>query len=83
MSFNIISKMLEVYDKNIKFDEEFCENEVIRVLNIKYFRKLTYEPQYCAHCGRKIKKILWLKNGTQTVNILIGQQNYKPCILEA
>ena len=50
MSFNIISKILEVYDKNIKFDEEFCENEVIRGVEHKIFQgKLTYEPQYCAH----------------------------------
>ena len=82
MSFNIISKILEVYDKNIKFDEEFCENEVIRGVEHKIFQgKLTYEPQYCAHCGKKNKENLVVKNGTQTVNILIGQQNYKPCIL--
>ena len=43
MSFNIISKILEVYDKNIKFDEEFCENEVIRGVEHKIFQgKLTY-----------------------------------------
>ena len=73
ISFNIISKILYVYDKNIKFDEEFCENEVIRGVEHKIFQgKLAYEPQYCAHCGKKNKENLVVKNGTQTVNILIG-----------
>ena len=82
MSFNIISKIIDVYDKNIKFNENFCGNEVIRGVEHKVFEgTLTYKPEICDHCKKSGENSMIVKNGTQITNILIGQQDYKPCIL--
>lgn len=67
---------------NIEFDLDFYENEIIRDIEHKIIKgKLTYTPQECQHCNHENTKHDIVKNGTQTVDILIGQINRKPCIL--
>lgn len=82
MSNNIIAKITEINDTNIKFNETFYKNEIIRGVEHTIIKgDLTYTPSFCCHCKKENKNYSIVKNGKQTVNILIGQFNSKPVIL--
>ena len=81
-STNIIAKITEIYDRNIEFDQDFFKNETIRGVEHTVIKgKLTYIPDSCDHCNGENKDYMIVKNGNQTMDILIGQFNSKPVIL--
>lgn len=74
--------MVEIYDRNINFSEDFIENKNIRGIEHTVIKgKLTYTPEDCPHCKSENTNYSIVKNGSQNMDILIGQFNLKPLIL--
>ncbi|MBB5150353.1 hypothetical protein [Ureibacillus thermosphaericus] len=47
-----IRNLLNIKDKNITFDENFCSTETIKKVKAKVFHgTLTYQPKACYACG--------------------------------
>ena len=83
MSYNtIISEIIGICDKNIKFTGEFLKSKVIRGVEHAIIEaKLTYDPSKCEHCKTTKDSFNIVKNGSQITNILVGQFNSKPLML--
>ena len=81
-STSIIAKIIEIYDRNIEFDQDFFKNKTIRGIEHTVIKgKLTYIPDSCDHCNGENKDYMIVKNGNQIMDVLIGQFNSKPVIL--
>ncbi len=49
---NCIIKTINLKDGNIKFDEKFCDYELIKgVKSLVYYASLDYKPDFCLKCG--------------------------------
>ena len=68
MSHNDCIRMsLDLKDKNISFEEKFCEVKKIKGTASKvYFATLTYTPKMCACCGTPNESYSIVKNGFLT-----------------
>ena len=61
-----IRNLLNIKDKNIKFDENFCSEEIIKNVKSKVFYGiLTYQPQACYSCGHIFDEQI-IKHGFKT-----------------
>lgn len=61
-----IRNLLKIKDKNIKFDENFCSEEIIKNVKSKVFYGiLTYQPQACYSCGHVFDEQI-IKHGFKT-----------------
>lgn len=61
---------LDLKDKNIKFEEKFCEAKKIKGVNSKvYLATLTYTPDNCKSCGMPNQDFSIVKNGFLTSQI--------------
>lgn len=68
-STSIIAKIIEIYDRNIEFDQDFFKNETIRGIEHTVIKgKLTYIPDSCDHCNGENKDYMIVKNGNQIMH---------------
>lgn len=82
MSNSIITKILGKLDKNIKIDENFLENRIIRGTEYNVLKGvLTYEVDYCPICGCKNEKHSIVKNGSQMVKAFLGTLFDLPAVM--
>lgn len=68
---NSIINLLNLKEKNLIFDEEFCIDKKIKNITCKFFRAiLTYSPDACYNCGHIFDSNI-IKYGFKTSNILL------------
>ncbi len=68
---NCILNMLEIKDKNIIFDDNFCKDEIINGMRSKvYCAKLSYRIEKCDNCG---SNILHKHGSITTLNKIVGR----------
>ncbi|MBB5150470.1 transposase family protein [Ureibacillus thermosphaericus] len=61
-----IRNLLNIKDKNITFDENFCSTETIKKVKAKVFHgTLTYQPKACYACGH-VFDVQIIKHGFKT-----------------
>src|SRR5690554_3599370 len=61
-----IRNLLNIKDKNIKFDEIFCSEEMIKNVKSKvFYGTLTYQPKACYSCGHIFDEQI-IKHGFKT-----------------
>jgi len=64
-----IRNLLNIKDKNITFDENFCSTETIKKVKVKVFHgTLTYQPKACYACGHVFDNQI-IKHGFKTTLI--------------
>ncbi|MEG0679972.1 MAG: transposase family protein, partial [Carnobacterium sp.] len=67
---NCIQISLDLKDKNITFEEKFCEEKRIKGFKSKiFFATLTYNPSHCERCGQKNEAYSIVKNGYLTSRV--------------
>ncbi|EHY9269700.1 ISL3 family transposase, partial [Enterococcus faecalis] len=61
---------LDLKDKNISFDSNFCEEQLIKGVKSKVYKGiLTYNPSACPCCGIKNEQFAIVKNGFMSSRI--------------
>ncbi|MEJ9281503.1 transposase family protein, partial [Ureibacillus thermosphaericus] len=61
-----IRNLLNIKDKNITFDENFCAEELIKGVQSKvFYGQLTYQPKACYACGHVFDDQI-IKHGFKT-----------------
>lgn len=65
MSYHhFIRILLNLEDKNIAFEKEFCQKvEIKGLVSLLYFAILSYKPTHCPNCGIVNKNFSIVKNG--------------------
>lgn len=68
---NCIINLLNLKEENIKFEENFCTEETISNIKVKFFHGiLTFQPDSCYHCGSIFDNKI-IKYGFKTSTIKI------------
>lgn len=80
MSHNdCIRTALNLKDKNIIFNEKFCEEKKMKGLkSVVYYATLTYRPNHCRQCGVKNECFKIVKNGFLTSKIKWLSTSHQP-----
>lgn len=74
---------LSLKDKNIVFEEKFCEERLIKGVNsVLYFATLTYHPTHCQRCGIKNTHFTVVKNGYLTSNVKWLSTSHQPTYIQ-
>lgn len=78
-----VKKMLEIKDKNIKFEDKITEEETDKGKLTDFYGTLTYTPKGCIkYAGVSHSHADIVKNGTKKSMINLGQYNFKLVILK-
>lgn len=77
-----IAKILQLKDKNIRFDENPVEEKMYKGrTSLFYYAQLTYIPQACPECGVKNEAYSIVKNGTRTSRLTLLHTSGLPAYL--
>ena len=80
---NCIRIALDLKDKNILFDENFCEEKRIKGFRSKvYYATLTYQPSHCECCGMKNHSYSIVKNGYLTSRVKWVSSTHYPTYIQ-